>query len=83
MLGHGSVPVSFVYATDSGRAIAFYRDTLGLTPRGADDYGTFFDLDGALIRMTVMPDHRAGPHPVLGWNVPTCRRRSRRLPPRA
>ncbi len=62
-------PVAFLYVGDRERALDFYRDTLGLELRGADDFGDFIDLGGALLRMTVIPDHKANPHPVLGWNV--------------
>jgi len=62
-------PVAFLYVGDRERALGFYRETLGLALRGSDDFGDFIDLGGALLRMTAMPDHKAGPHPVLGWNV--------------
>lgn len=70
MLPATSIPVAFVNVTDRERATAFYRDTLGLTVRSDDEFGTFFDLGGALLRVTPMPDHRAHPHPVLGWKAP-------------
>lgn len=62
-------PVAFLYVADRERALAFYRDTLGIALRSADTFGDFLDLGGALLRMTVMPDHEPHPHPVLGWNV--------------
>ena len=62
-------PVAFLYAGDRERALGFYRDTLGLKLRSSDAFGDFIDLGGALLRMTVMPDHKPHPHPVLGWNV--------------
>jgi catechol 2,3-dioxygenase-like lactoylglutathione lyase family enzyme len=63
-------PVAFVNVVDRARANGFYRDVLGLTLLSADDFGDFFDLGGALLRMTALPDHVPGPHPVLGWQVP-------------
>jgi len=68
-LPQSATPVAFLYATDRERALGFYRDTLGFALRSADDFGDFIDLGGALARMTVMPDHKPNPHPVLGWNV--------------
>lgn len=62
-------PVAFLYVGDRERALGFYRDTLGLALSSSDDFGDFLDLDGAALRMTVMPDHQPSPHPVLGWNV--------------
>jgi predicted enzyme related to lactoylglutathione lyase len=64
------IPVAFVYVADRDRAIAFYSDVLGLEHRSADDFGDFFQFGTALLRMTAMPDWKAGAHPVLGWNVP-------------
>ena len=64
-----ATPVAFLYVTDREQALAFYRDKLGLVLRSSDEHGDFIDLGGALLRMTVLPDHRAHPHPVLGWNV--------------
>lgn len=62
-------PVAFINVTDRARALAFYRDTLGLALRSTDDFGDFIDLGTALMRMTVLQDHQANAHPVLGWNV--------------
>jgi Lactoylglutathione lyase and related lyases len=64
------VPVTFVNVANRDRALAFYRDLLGLEVRSSDDFGDFLQLDGALLRLTVLSDFKAGPHPVLGWNVP-------------
>jgi catechol 2,3-dioxygenase-like lactoylglutathione lyase family enzyme len=68
-LPQSATPVAFLYATDRERALGFYRDTLGFALRSADDFGDFIDLGGALVRMTVMPDYKPSPHPVLGWEV--------------
>lgn len=64
-----STPVAFVNVSDRERALGFYRDVLGLSLRSSDPFGDFLDLGGALMRMTTLPDHKAHPHPVLGWNV--------------
>jgi catechol 2,3-dioxygenase-like lactoylglutathione lyase family enzyme len=68
-LRQSGMPVSFLYVGERERALGFYCETLGFELRGSDAFGDFIDLGGALLRMTVMPDHRAHPHPVLGWNV--------------
>ena len=62
--------VAFVYAADRARAIAFYKDVLGLELCSSDDFGDFLQFGGALLRMTVLPQWQANAHPVLGWNVP-------------
>jgi catechol-2,3-dioxygenase len=49
--------------------MAFYQGVLGLSVRSSDAFGDFLQLDGALLRVTALPDHKAHPHPVLGWNV--------------
>ncbi len=68
MLRSGT-PVAFLYVKDRERALDFYRGALGLELRSSDDFGDFTDLGGGLLRMTVVPDHAARPHPVLGWSV--------------
>ncbi len=65
----GVTPVAFLYVSDRDRALAFYRDTLGLRLRSSDPFGDFLESGPGLVRMTVMPDYRAGQHPVLGWDV--------------
>ena len=62
-------PVSFLYAADRDRALGFYCDKLGLTLRSSDPFGDFIAMDNAVIRLTVMPDFKAGQHPAFGWNV--------------
>jgi catechol 2,3-dioxygenase-like lactoylglutathione lyase family enzyme len=62
-------PVAFLYVKDRERALNFYREKLGFQLRSSDGFGDFIDLGSGLMRMTVMPDHSASPHPVLGWNV--------------
>lgn len=63
------MPVAFVNVLDREQAITFYVETLGLQVRSTDAFGDFLELGGALLRMTLMPDHQAHGHPVLGWNV--------------
>jgi catechol 2,3-dioxygenase-like lactoylglutathione lyase family enzyme len=62
-------PVAFVNVSNRDRALAFYRDALGLELRSSDNFGDFIQLDGGLLRLTVLPDFKPGPHPVLGWHV--------------
>lgn len=64
-----ATPVAFLYTSDRARALGYYCETLGFALRGTDDFGDFIDLGGALMRLTVLPDHKATAHPVLGWNV--------------
>jgi predicted enzyme related to lactoylglutathione lyase len=61
--------ISFVYVRDRERALAFYRDALGLPVESSDDYGDFLSTRSGLLRITVIPDHEPGPHPAAGWKV--------------
>ena len=64
-----STQVAFLYTSDRERALGFYRDKLGLALHSSDPHGDFLGRGAALVRMTVMPDHKPHEHPVLGWNV--------------
>lgn len=65
--------VAFVHVADRPRALAFYRDVLGLTLISSDPFGDFLGLGGPMLRLTAIPDYEPHPHPVLGWNVPDIR----------
>lgn len=62
-------PVTFVNVADRERGLAFYTGALGLKLRSSDPFGDFLEVGPALIRLTALPDYKAGPHPVFGWNV--------------
>jgi catechol 2,3-dioxygenase-like lactoylglutathione lyase family enzyme len=61
--------ITFILTKDRPVSDAFYRDTLGLRFVVDDGFGAVFDLNGATLRVTHVPDHVAGGHPVLGWRV--------------
>ena len=65
----GSTPVAFVMTRNRAAAEAFYGETLGLTRLPGDDFAAVYDLAGAPMRLTEVPDHVPSPHPVLGWMV--------------
>ena len=62
-------PVAFINVADRERGLGFYTDTLGLKLRSSDPFGDFLEVEGALIRLTALPDYKPGPHPLFGWNV--------------
>lgn len=62
-------PVAFVQVTDRARGVAFYRDTLGLEHRSADDHGDAFAFGDGTMRLTAIPDWKPSAHPVIGWEV--------------
>ncbi len=61
--------IAFVLTRDRAVSDAFYRDILGLTFKMDDGFAAVFDLNGADLRITHVPDHVGAPHPVLGWQV--------------
>ncbi len=64
-----SSPVTFLFTRDLEKAKAFYRDVLGLTFVGSDEFAERFDLNGVPLRIVPIADHVASPHTVLGWAV--------------
>lgn len=62
-------PVALILSQDRGAAEAFYADVLGLGPAYDDGFAAVYEMGGATLRITHAPDFRAGPHPVLGWQV--------------
>ncbi len=62
-------PVTFIQTRNAAAALAFYRDTLGLTHVVNDGFANVFDLAGTTLRVTEIPDWTAGVHPALGWHV--------------
>lgn len=61
--------VAYVYTTDIDRAVAFYRDTLGLKLVDSDPYGAMLEAGAGLLRLTKLPEHPAHDHPVFGLSV--------------
>lgn len=63
-------PVMIICARDRARSTAFYRDTLGLTMTGQDDYASIFNIGGIALRVSTVGDFVAHEHTVLGFQVP-------------
>ena len=62
-------PIAFVITRDRKASEIFYGGTLGLRRLPGDDFAAVFDLAGVKLRVTEVPGHEAGQHPVLGWQV--------------
>ncbi len=62
-------PVAFVHVSDRQCALDYYVEKLGLAVHSSDPFGDFLGAGDALIRLTALPDFKAGVHPVFGWNV--------------
>ena len=64
-------PIAFVASTDAERARVFYRDVLGLTLSSEDlPFALVFDLNGTMLRVTMVREFSPAPFTVLGWKVP-------------
>lgn len=63
-------PVAFVATTDPERARLFYRDRLGLRLVSEElPFALVFDLNGVMLRVTVVKEFRPAGFTVLGWQV--------------
>lgn len=62
--------MTFIITRDRPKAIAFYRDVLGFELVSEDMFAAVFDLNGVMLRISTVETHQAGPHTVLGWDVP-------------
>ena len=62
--------VAFAPTRDAGRAVKFYRDTLGLTLVSQDHFAAVFDAHGIMLRVTPVPKLTPHPFTMLGWHVP-------------
>jgi catechol 2,3-dioxygenase-like lactoylglutathione lyase family enzyme len=62
--------LAFVPTRDADRAKKFYRDTLGL-PLVSDElpFALVFDVNGTMLRVTVVEQLNPPPFTVLGWQV--------------
>lgn len=63
--------VAFVGVCDPTRAKRFYRDTLGLRLVSEElPFALVFDVQGTMLRVTVVPEVKPAKFTVLGWKVP-------------
>lgn len=63
--------IAFVATCDPARALAFYRDQLGL-PLMSDQlpFALVFDAHGIMLRVTAVKELTPARYTVLGWEVP-------------
>src|SRR5687768_7357497 len=62
--------MTFTATTDPARAMAFYRDVLGLRLVADEPYALVFDAHGIMLRIQKAQELRPQPHTLLGWRVP-------------
>jgi catechol 2,3-dioxygenase-like lactoylglutathione lyase family enzyme len=66
-----SKPIAFVSTRDPERARSFYRDRLGLRLASEElPFALVFDLNGTMLRVTIVNELTPAKHTVLGWDVP-------------
>jgi catechol 2,3-dioxygenase-like lactoylglutathione lyase family enzyme len=61
--------VTFLLTANTKNALAFYRDTLGLTFVRDDGFALVFDMQGVMLRIAKAPEFAPAQHTVLGWEV--------------
>ena len=62
--------MTFIATRDRAKAKAFYGQTLGFRQTGEDDFAVVFDLNGTMLRISTVKDHKPQMQTVLGWEVP-------------
>ena len=62
--------MTFIVTGDRARAKRFYGETLGFKQISEDDFAVVFDLNGTMLRISTVSDHKPPAHTVLGWRVP-------------
>jgi catechol 2,3-dioxygenase-like lactoylglutathione lyase family enzyme len=63
--------MAFAPTCDQARAVEFYRDKLGLTMTGQDNFAAVFDANGITLRVSSVPTPLTPqPFTILGWKVP-------------
>ncbi|HUL68494.1 MAG TPA: VOC family protein [Burkholderiaceae bacterium] len=61
--------VAFVATADAGRAMAFYRDVLGLTLTADTPFALIFDAHGVTLRVQKVRKVVVSGYTALGWDV--------------
>jgi catechol 2,3-dioxygenase-like lactoylglutathione lyase family enzyme len=70
VLGSSKI-MAFVATRDPVRARAFYRDTLGLRLVSEElPFALVFDVNGTMLRVTIVQKVATAQYTVLGWQVP-------------
>ena len=62
-------PAVVICTRDRTRAVAFYRDILGLNLASEDTFAAVFNSGGITVRISLVPDFTPHEHTILGFNV--------------
>ncbi|MGI0133719.1 MAG: VOC family protein, partial [Candidatus Micrarchaeaceae archaeon] len=71
--------MAFIPVSNADKARSFYRDTLGLRLISEDPFALVFDVEGMMLRATLISDFTPQPFTVLGWQVPDAATAARTL----
>ena len=69
LLGSSTI-MAFSATTDAARALAFYRDQLGLRFVSDEGFALVFDAAGTMLRVQRVKEIREAQYTTLGWRVP-------------
>jgi catechol 2,3-dioxygenase-like lactoylglutathione lyase family enzyme len=61
--------VAFVGTTNPARAKKFYSDALGLPLVSEDGFAIVFDVNGTMLRVSIVREVAQAQYTVLGWEV--------------
>jgi catechol 2,3-dioxygenase-like lactoylglutathione lyase family enzyme len=75
----GNRLMAFVPISSADAARGFYRDTLGLRLISEDKFALAFDVEGVMLRATLIPKFTPQPFTVLGWQVADAAATARKL----
>ncbi len=70
ILPAGGKVITFIITRDRAVAKQFYGETLGFRQTSEDDFAVVFDLNGTMLRISTLKDHKPPAHTVLGWDIP-------------
>ena len=62
--------ITFIVTRDREAAKRFYGEALGFKQTHEDQFAVVFDLNGTMLRISTVPDHKPPVHTVLGWDIP-------------
>lgn len=75
----GNRLMAFVPVKDAGRARNFYRDTLGLELISEDAFALAFDVEGVMLRVTLVGEFKPQAFTILGWQVENARAMAKKM----
>lgn len=69
----GNRLMTFVPVSNAEEARTFYRDRLGLRLVSEDSFALVFDVEGVMLRATLVSGFTPQPFTILGWQVQDAR----------